>query len=109
MAELVISVMGKDEVVKATIRSKPGRVAAVLDILEKDPRAGPGVLLDKALLSIPSSEDMLQPDDGPFKYLLKHGRLAQRAGHPMTGNRWEERPCCTRFAAHLKPLQGEGR
>ena len=104
MAELVISVIGQDsqdDVVKATIRSEPGRVAAVLDILAKHPRAGPGVLLNKDERSIPSSEDMLQSGDGPFKYLLQHGRLAQWAGHPMTGNRWEARQCRTRFAALL--------
>ena len=49
---LLISVISQDDVVKATIRSKPGKASTVLDRLAADHCAGPGVLVDKAEICI---------------------------------------------------------
>lgn len=74
---LLISVIGQDDSVKATIRSRPGKASDVLAVLAADPCAGPGVLEDKDEICIPASEKVLQPDEGPFKYFLQrpYGRL----------------------------------
>ena len=82
---LFISVIGQGDAVKATIKCKPGTAAAVLKLLASHRDAGPGVLEDKDAFSIPESDDMLQPDAGPFKYLLFEGRPAQLIGRPMRG------------------------
>ena len=79
---LFISVIGQGDAVKATIKCKPGTAAAVLKLLASHRDAGPGV---KDACSIPESDDMLQPDAGPFKYLLFEGRPAQLIGRPMRG------------------------
>lgn len=100
MTDLLISVIGRGDAVKAAIKSGPGNAAAVLDMLAIDPRAGPGVLLDKDERNIPASEDMLQPGAGPFKYLLQEGRPAQLAGQLMRADWPKTGLCRSRFAAH---------
>lgn len=82
---LLISVIGQDDSVKATIRSRPGKASDVLAVLAADRCAGPGVLEDKAEICIPASaEKVLQPDEGPFKYFLQkpyaYGRLRLAQG-----------------------------
>ena len=67
---LLISVIGQGDAVKATIKCKPGTAAAVLKLLASDRDAGPGVLEDKDACSIPESNDMLQPDAGPFIFFF---------------------------------------
>lgn len=75
---LLIRVEGGEE-----LKYQSCPAAALLEMLEKDPRAGRGVLLNKDGLTFVKSGNVLQANQGPFKFLRlisEEGALGQGRG-----------------------------
>ena len=69
MAHIIIQVVGEDVLLKFPFGAN---AAAVLEALDKDPRAGPGTLWDKDEVAVLSTVAELKSEQGPYIYRRQH-------------------------------------